>query len=299
MRVKCRTLSVSSLIAACSGGAKKRVWMAVFFAYFDASGDADDPACRVLSVAGWIAPETKWRRLEHAWKRVCDREGVSGLHMKDFAHSRREFEGWKCDEPRRQRFLGDLAKIIHHHTNREFSHTMFLDGYRAVNEQYELREHVGSPYAIGVWLSILAVQDWMKKTHPSDDVLFAFEKGDGDEGLITRQLKSDGIDLGVDPIFLKKHWSDDDGQIRTVPALECADFLAYEHAKGMTDVYLRHKTRARKSFFALIGPKHRWGVADGRFFEALVKKRRILRRAGIPPSPIPYEHAEIKDVLKR
>ena len=182
-----RVFSISSIAQSCYGSSWKRAWMAVFVAYFDASGDPDDPACRVLTVAGWIAPEAKWRRLERAWKAVCGREGVSGLHMKDFAHSRHEFTTWKGDEPRRQRFLSDLAQIIRHYTNREFSHSMFLDGYRAVNAQYELRERVGSPYALGAWLSISAVQDWMRKTHPDDDVLFVFEKGDGDEGAIIGQ----------------------------------------------------------------------------------------------------------------
>ncbi len=152
--------------------------MAVFVAYFDAGGDPEDPNIHVMSVAGWIAPEANWRRLERAWKKICDREGVSGLHMRKFAHSEGEYGAWLGNEPRRQKFLGDLAAVIHRHTNRDFSQDLFLDGYRAVDAQYEFHERVAHPYAIGAWLCISRVRRWMSEKHPHDDVLFVFEKGD-------------------------------------------------------------------------------------------------------------------------
>ncbi len=79
--------------------------MTVFQAFFDAAGDPDDPNVHVFGLAGWIAPEARWRRLERAWKKVCDREGVTGLHMRDFAHSIGEYAGWKDDGDRRKQFF--------------------------------------------------------------------------------------------------------------------------------------------------------------------------------------------------
>src|SRR5688572_26733859 len=120
--------------------------MAVFVACFDAGGSTEDKNAHVLSIAGWIAPESKWRRLESRWREILRRQGVTAFHMKDVAHHRGEFTSWKGDEDRRRRFLSDLAEAITHHTNRDFSVSMFLDGYREVERQFELSERIGHPY---------------------------------------------------------------------------------------------------------------------------------------------------------
>lgn len=293
-----RVFSTSHLFA--STGRPR--FMAVFVGYFDASGDLEDPSTHVLSVAGWIAPEAKWRRLERAWKKICDREGVSGLHMKEFAHFQGEYRDWKGDELRRQKFLSDLAGVIHSHTNRDFSQSLFLDGYRAIDAQFRFHEHVGHPYAIGAWRCISKVREWMAKKHPSDDVLFVFEKGDAHQEDLIRLLRVDNIDLGIEPQFMKKRWKVGN-VIRTVPALECADFMAYEQHKNLTDIYLKKRKRARGSLWALAGRGNhlgqharRWSMLDGRFFESLVTAMKVPRRAGVPRSPIPHEFDMVEGI---
>jgi hypothetical protein len=220
--------------------------MSVFQAFFDAGGDPNDARIRVLSMAGWVAPENRWRQLERAWIQVCKREGVNGLHMREFAHSTGEYAHWKGDEQRRARFLGDLAKVIHTYTNRDFSQTFFLDGYRAVDAQFEFHERVGHPYALCALRCISQVRDWMNK-HPHDDIMFVFEKGDAHQAELIDLLKRDEVDLWIDPLFMEKRWTTAAGEIKTVPALECADFSAYEHHKTITDLRLKGKLKGRTS----------------------------------------------------
>lgn len=292
-----QTFSISHLSAA-TGHPR---FMAVFVAYFDAGGSTEDPNSRIISIAGWIATEARWRRLEKAWRTICDHEGVSGLHMKDFAHSRGEFQGWAGDETRRQRFLADLAAAIHRHTNRDFSCSLFLDGYRAVDEQYKFHEHVGHPYMIGGWACIQSVREWMAKTHPDDLTLFVFEKGDAHQSELLGLLKRDGIDLGHDPIFMKKRWKEG-GKSYTSPALECADYLAYEHVKNLTDIINGKRTKARGSLGLLAKyfnqPARRWRMLDGRFFDKVRQIRNVPRRPNVPERPIPYEMDQLAQALK-
>ncbi len=278
--------------------------VAVFVAYFDAAGDSADPNIHVLSVAGWIAPQSKWRQLERAWSKVCEREGVSALHMKDFAHSTGEYSAWKGDEGRRQRFLSDLVKTVRRHTNRDFSQSAFLDGYRAADKKYEFHERVGHPYAICALMCINNVRDWMSKTHPKDDVLFVFEKGDRYQHELIQLLSRDKIDLGLDPQFIEKRWQDGSSMGFT-RALECADFLAYEHHKTLTDAYLKQKTKARTSMWALGGEGNLFAVkgrgnpvVDGRFFELLAQGFNLPERVGALAGPIPHEFDVLEATLK-
>jgi hypothetical protein len=69
--------------------------MADFTAYFDGSGSPHDTP--VVTVAGFIATADQWGEFERNWRDACASFGVSALHMRDYAHSRREFENWKGD----------------------------------------------------------------------------------------------------------------------------------------------------------------------------------------------------------
>ena len=71
------------------------VSMADFTAYFDGSGSPHDTP--VVTVAGFIATADQWGEFERNWRDACASFGVSALHMRDYAHSRREFENWKGD----------------------------------------------------------------------------------------------------------------------------------------------------------------------------------------------------------
>jgi hypothetical protein len=265
--------------------------MPVSIAYFDAGGSAADPKSRVLSVAGYIATQERWDRLERDWIAVLEREQISIFHMKDVAHWRGEFRSWKDDEPRRQRFLNDLAAIIRRHTRREFSVSIFLDGYRAVDAAYRLHEEVGHPYMACAWLCISDVLAWAKEQRPLHEILFVFEKGDAHQAELTRLLRQSHVKLGEDPIFLDKNAAGDGHGC--VP-LQCADFLAYEHAKNLTDIYLKGRTKARGSLFVLTkAPKdperlerlaRRWRVLPSTFWEELRKARNVSARSGVSGS---------------
>src|SRR5687768_9196303 len=77
-------------------------------AYIDESGHSSDTA--FVTCAGLMAPEGRWLSFESEWKAILDRYKISTVHMRDFAHSRREFVGWTEDS--RRGLLSELITTI-------------------------------------------------------------------------------------------------------------------------------------------------------------------------------------------
>lgn len=90
--------------------------MVTLRAYFDESGHSKDQNwAGVLAIGGAIAPLVKWESFEEDWKGVLDRFGVPWFHATDYAHSRKEFEGWERDESRRRDFMKGLLSTLRSH----------------------------------------------------------------------------------------------------------------------------------------------------------------------------------------
>jgi predicted transposase YbfD/YdcC len=144
------TLSLGTVATAVLlGHDPNTTWMAICFSYFDASGSSKDPACGTVTVAGFIATETHWKRFEHSWNAALRAEDVSSFSMKHFAHFKKDFaKGWQGNEPRRVAFLTKLAQITKRHVRRSFCRSVDLEEYRYVDTKYALSEHGPGPYAI-------------------------------------------------------------------------------------------------------------------------------------------------------
>lgn len=90
-----------------------RDWvMAVFKAYFDDSGNQDDPQEKVSSLAGYVATAEQWQYFEENWKKVLENHGVPYLHMKEFAPRIKHFKKYKDDEEGRIALLQSLIRVM-------------------------------------------------------------------------------------------------------------------------------------------------------------------------------------------
>lgn len=81
--------------------------LAVFSAYFDASGDETDTRTKFVSVAGFIASAPVWMNFETRWLQrlrddeVFDEHGYPAFHMVDCANYNYAFSGWRDKESKR------------------------------------------------------------------------------------------------------------------------------------------------------------------------------------------------------
>lgn len=166
--------------------------MAVFSAYFDASGTKKEQ--RVLTVAGFVGRVPKWGRFNYEWSAILAKENVTAMHMTDFASSRGEYVSWKGQAERRRNFVSLLSECIKRHTNKGFASSVILSDYREVNAKFMLSEGVGKPYTLCARACLGALAQWAKKKRVNtEDVLVAVEKGDQDQGELVNMARSDGF----------------------------------------------------------------------------------------------------------
>lgn len=236
-------------------------WMendiAMFTAYFDESGSASDTP--VVAVAGFLASSGQWIELERNWREACSAFGVSALHMREFAHSKGEYRGWKNDETLRARFIARLVNILKTRVLNSFASVVVMNDYEEAASQYRgLRMR---PYTLAASTCIDKVKRWATR-HGIDEstIAYVFEDGAEDQGEFARQAKAH---LKVNPIFLEKAKS---------VAFQAADLLAYEYLKANKKIYstvLRSLDHGdlRRSLQALREIPHGvdeddWGVHD-------------------------------------
>lgn len=220
----------------------------MFTAYFDESGTHDNSAALVVS--GYVASAQQWLDFDKAWKDALSDEGLTHFHMKDFAHSRKEFETWKGDETRRKRYLERLIGIIRKNIRISISNAVILQSYKEINSKYLFQEYFGKPYAFCSRLCMTDVDYWKEQHGYSDHILNIFEDGANDKSAFVSLLKRDNYPI---PIF---------GQKRQHTPLQAADFVAWEHLKiySQKEAGTLNTKRLRKPFLALYSMPQDWGV---------------------------------------
>ena len=177
--------------------------MAVLSVYLDASGSVIDPKCRMFTIAGYLATDEQWEAFENEWQRALDDAGITHLHMKHFAHSRGEFQGWKGDEQRRARFLQRLTDIIISHELEDFSVVLNMEHYRTVDKYFKMTESLGA-YAMIAGTAIGQIQAWHSRYRRADSLLFLLEKGDAQQDSLRKLAERTGLQSDLEPIFISK-----------------------------------------------------------------------------------------------
>lgn len=241
-----------------------RGYMAIFYAYFDDSGTRGDSDS--LTVAGFIASVEQWDAFRSEWEGAMKDFGVSHLHMKDFAHSTGEFSGWETQEHKRREFLNRLVSIIGRRVRHSFSATILLEDYESFNEVYPLDEEQGGPFALCVGLTLEQVDAWKKRHLTTSDVVkFVYEDGATGKGFVI-----DHFGRANDIAFMKK------GEH---PALEAADFAAYEHTKAYRMEVSGKLGEIRKSLGLLRDRvPQTWEVADNHALTRAAESAGLQKR---------------------
>ena len=146
--------------------------MAAFTAYFDGSGSPSDTP--VVTVAGFIATSGQWIEFERNWRDACSAFGVSALHMKDYAHSRGEFESWKGDNARRARFMERLVSVIRTRVRNSFASVVVVDDYVQMSSQYR---GLLKPYTLAACTCIDKVKRWAVRQHVDESKIAYLFRG--------------------------------------------------------------------------------------------------------------------------
>jgi hypothetical protein len=196
--------------------------MAAFTIYLDESGSPNDTEAVV--VAGFIAETAQWIEFERNWNEVLSRFGVSGLHMRHFAHSNSEFAGWKGDETKRRDFLSRLISVIRTRVTHSFASAVMMEDYHKVDRTYFISE-IFKPYTIAGRTCVSKVRSWAERRGINPlEISYFFEDGAADKTDLKYRLNQDQIS---NCHFIPKEAS---------VALQSADLLAYEHLLANTKI---------------------------------------------------------------
>lgn len=198
--------------------------------YVDAAGSPSELA---VAPAAMVSTPEKWLGFEREWNACLDSYKVTELHMRHFAHSRGEYEGWANDEPKRRRFLNELMWIIETYIEFTATDAVYMEAYNDHDARFQLSELM-RPYTMGCISVAGRVFRWGRDEGLSrSDFIWLFQKGDEDQNDLRKLWGRAYPDAEVEPIFLSKnaHYPDPKVCTRQRP-FEAADLVAYENLKA-------------------------------------------------------------------
>jgi hypothetical protein len=217
--------------------------MALATAYFDESLNGG-----MYVVAGFAATLERWQKFEADWVRLLKENGLTAFHAKDYAHSKGEFESWKGDEPRRQKFMKRAIAIISRRCMVAVGVAVDRDAFRKTIAQDEVvSQFYVNEYTTASFMSLLVTNKWAGCCTFDGPVNYVFDRGNCQRKDFERaydlalMIPSERTALGV------LSFGDD----QVIPALQAADLIAYECCKVLTDLKMGKK-RFRASMQALL-----------------------------------------------
>lgn len=224
--------------------------MAMFSAYFDASGDANNQPRIVVS--GYIANYGQWKLIEEAWNKAHSDFGLDRpFHMSEFVsalenpkyklqkNARRDYVAIAQSPEEAFRFLRVLTNIQMCGVVCGISAIIDMRIYEEVNSVLDLRSVI-PPYALGARMCIAKVRSWEKTFQASSQVECIFEEGDFEQGKFTDLMVEEGEPC---PIYKKKG---------DFAGLEAADMYAWEQASFLRKHDNSSQMDARKEFGMMI-----------------------------------------------
>lgn len=186
--------------------------MAMFTAYFDASGNAKDQP--LIIVSGYIANYFQWRNFEDLWERIHREYGVlKPFHMAEFMASRRsptykhqknartDYVAIASDQDKAESFLRTLVYAQAANVLCSISCIVPMSLYNEVDSVIDLRSVV-PPYALGARMCIQRLHRWEDDYKIAEPVEYIFESGDFEQGKFTELMIDEGEAV---PIYRSKN----------------------------------------------------------------------------------------------
>jgi hypothetical protein len=225
--------------------------MALFTAYFDASGNAVDQP--FVIVTGYIANFQQWKFFEDCWKNAHTKYGVNlPFHAADLAsaisnpsykhqrNARHDYVALARDPSKANEFFFEVSVLEVTFVHCAVTVIVPMQVYSEVNSLLDLRAQV-PPYAVAARTCIELVRDWEKRFDVPEPVECIFEEGDFEQGKFTSLMVDEGATL---PIYKKKI---------DFAGLQGADHYAWERANAMKPKLVSGHIPHRLSFEMQLG----------------------------------------------
>ncbi len=212
--------------------------MAMFTAYFDASGEERQP---FIVVSGFVANFQQWQMLELAWKGVHEEyEADLPFHAAEFmaayqtperyaaqSKARADYVRLSQSPKKANEFIQKLAMAEVSTMHCGISCMVPMDVYNDISSLLPLNEVV-PPYALGARMCIERLRQWREMFAIPESVEYIFEHGDFGQAKFTDLMEVEGEAI---PIYKRKD---------EFAGLQAADHYAWEQF----NVRKRHRQNA-------------------------------------------------------
>ena len=234
--------------------------------YCDASGKKPEG---LNVVAGFLSTVDQWVLFEKEWAAVLKEFNVKYFHMREFAHSVEQFDGWKNDEEKRRRFLTALVQVIVSRTKYWVGSCIVLKDYDQVDADFKLHEQF-HPYPLNGRTCIDMILKWQYvHNEVNTPMKYVFEDGDEHFGQLSDRIKER---TGIRPIPETR---------LQAPPLQAADFAAYEVFKAYhvfaIELY-RLFEKFRETLNLLSKVPNKYGQLEGMALRTICRQENIPRR---------------------
>lgn len=207
-------------------------WMAMFVAYFDASGT--HTGCPVVTVSGFVARADRWKKFQIKWADIIEKAGLEYFHMTDFEAWKKSpiYKDWS--QEKRVSVLKRLINAIAEHVTFAASSSVIVPDYEAVRKQVKHLQEV-SPFTFCVERNFLEIGRWADKLNMNENIAYIFEAGDkfGNE--------MDALKRTIEKDEEKRHLFRFGSYItlskKEANPLQASDLLAFENQKEMLNFH--------------------------------------------------------------
>jgi hypothetical protein len=229
----------------------------MFGVFLDESGT--HAGSRVTAVAGYVVSEESLLLLEREWIASLNEHQIDELHMKEFVPPYGKQAAW--DESKKRALLEPLIALIHRHSSLGVGAAVVMDEFMQSTHARALAAAPGiifSPYQWCLRFCINQVAEWADANGHDGPFDYTLDQGDTNRHWVTQDFN----DLRADSRLRQKYrlGSINFEDSQRVPALQCADLLAYEMYKEMDRLLSQSERRTRGSFVALFRENDRLGT---------------------------------------
>ncbi len=217
-------------------------------ASFDDGGSGD---ASILCVAGYFFPDEALTPFKREWRRLLGRRR---FHMVDLIHGQGDFRG--LDEPEKDKLARGLIAAIKQHMTLGVVVSVERAAYdKYINEAGDLRNQVGSPFALCALLCLGNSARWMEQEDlPPEETIYSFESGNSNQrdanDFLNKIIDNPVMDERyryVSHAFIKKN---------KLPSLDAADLLGWEWTQQCKRISGQEQRPARASLKSLCERPH-------------------------------------------
>jgi hypothetical protein len=228
-------------------------------AFLDESGT--HAGSRVIAVAGYVISSEALPLLEEQWLAILEKHSIDELHMREFVPPHGKYSGWS--EKEKRAVLEPLIGLIHSYSLVGVGAAVEMTEFMKTTQAQAFSKSpalVETPHQWCLRYCMVQAARWADETENAGLVSYTLDKGCLHRGRIQRHFN-----LTTEDENLRQKYRVgplDFADSKTVPAIQCADLLAYEMYKEADRLLSGSQRSTRGSFLALFRGSDRLTTID-------------------------------------